>query len=304
MSDENQPDKDQPTEFDGALPENWRDGLPEDLKTSGVLESVNNIEQIAKMAVDGRKLASNAVRIPSDDASEEDRKTFQDDLLTKLPGLMVKPDIDNDDSVKQVLKSLGMPETVEGYELKDIPEPLTDNFNNLAKTAHDAGLTKKQLEAITTGIITDFQTNSDTVRGQVEAQVGELKQEWGAAYDNKVKTISHFAEQTGFTDDLIDAIESGQLSPANMKAFDSVVKGFQGEGIEIGKQPNDVRATMTPQEADTRLNELMGNKDHAYWHPEDPEHSAAVKKVVELGKLAEAGQKSDSEKFKETLLGA
>ncbi len=290
-------------DYTGALPDNWKDSLPEDIRASGVLENVNNVEQIAKMAIDGRKLASNAVRIPSEDASEEDHKAFRDDLMGKVPNLMIKPDVDNQDSINEVMRSLGMPENVEGYELKDIPDPLKDNFDNMAKTAHSVGMTKKQLEVITAGIITDYQAGADAAKGELEAQKNELKTEWGAAYDTKVKTISHFAEQTGFSDELINAIEGGQLSPANMKAFDMVVTGYQGEGVEIGKQPGDVEKTMTPDEADTRLNELMGNKEHAYWHPEDPEHEAAKKKVHELGVLAETGVKSETQQFRESLLG-
>jgi len=298
MSDDNEP-----TDFDGVLPDNWREHLPEEIRESGVLENIKNIEQIAKMAVDGRQLASDSLRIPSEDASDEDQAAFRTDLMTKIPSLMYKPDIDNQDSINEVMRTLGMPETVEGYELKDVPEQLQENFNTLAKNAHSVGITKKQLDALTDGIVTDYKAGADEAKGQLEAQAGELKTEWGAAYDNKVKTISHFAEQTGFSDDLIGAIENGQLSPANMKAFDTVVQGFQGEGIEIGKQPTNHDQVMTPEEADSRLNELMGNKDHAYWHTEDPEHEAAVKKVVDLGKLVEAGKPDESSQFRQSLLG-
>lgn len=292
-----------PDDFNGVLPTNWKEFISEDIRASGVLENIESVDQIAKMAVDGRKLASNSIRIPSEDASEDSIKDFNKDLMEKLPNLMFKPDMENQDSINEVMRSMGMPETVEGYELKDIPEPLKENFDHLAKTAHGAGMTKKQLEAITSGIITDYQAGADEAKGQLEAQTGELKSEWGAAFDNKVKVISHFAEQTGFSEDLIGAIENGQLSPQNMKAFDMVVSGYQGEGVEIGKQPTNPEQIMTPTEADSRLNELMGNKDHAYWHPEDPEHDAAKKKVLELGKLAEDGKLSETDEFRQSLMG-
>jgi len=197
-----------------------------------------------------------------------------------------------------------MPETVEGYGLTDIPEALAENFTSLTKTAHEAGLTKKQMQAISTGIISDYETNVNIGQGQIEEQVGALKKEWGAAYDSKVNTISHFAKQTGFTDDLISAIENGQLPPDNMKAFDTVVQGFQGDGVEIGRQPTNPDQVITPEEADFQLDELMSNKDHAYWHAEDPQHEAAKKKVYELGVLAEAGKEvTEVDRFRTALNG-
>ncbi|MFV2057716.1 MAG: hypothetical protein ACC707_14715, partial [Thiohalomonadales bacterium] len=73
------------------LPENWRDVLPDDLKTNGVLSGITSISQMAKMTVDARQYGSNSVRIPSEDATEEDRGKFITDIVAKVPTLMVKP---------------------------------------------------------------------------------------------------------------------------------------------------------------------------------------------------------------------
>jgi len=115
-------------EFDGNLPDDWKQALPEDMRSNGVLDTVKHIETLAKMAIDGRTLATNALRIPSSDASDEDQKAFRDDLMTKLPELMYKPDLDSPESLTQTMKVLGMPDNAEGYELPDMPDPIKDNM--------------------------------------------------------------------------------------------------------------------------------------------------------------------------------
>lgn len=291
------------SDYNGELPDNWRDVLPEDMRGNGVLETVKNINTLAKMAVDGRALANTAIRIPSEDASADDQKAFKDDLMKKVPDLMFKPNLESQDSINDVMKTLGMPTEAEGYTLPEMPDTIKDSIKGLTVKAHEAGMTNKQFSAITGAILDDYKHNSDEAYGQLEVQKQELQKEWGAAYKQKVETISHFAKQTGFSDDFIAAIDDGQIDMANMKAFDNVVQGFEGEAIEIGRQPTNPNAIMTPAEADSRLDELMGNKDHAYWHPENPGHAAAKEKVIELGKLAETGKKTETEEFRESLMG-
>jgi len=285
------------------LPENWREDLPEDMRGNGILDTVKTMDNLVKMAIDGRTLATNSVRIPSEDAAADVRAEFQENILQKMPSLMAKPDFENDDNVKALMRSMGLPEESSGYTLPEIPESLQSNMDKLTESAHAAGLTNKQLNAITEGIVSDFKANTDEAYGALEEQKQALKTEWGAAYDQKVETISHFAKQTGFSEEFVGAIKSGQVDSTNMKAFENVVNGYEGEAVEIGRQPTNPEFIMTPAEADARLNELMGDKDNAYWHPEDPNHQAAKDKVIELGKLAETGEMSESERFRQSLLG-
>lgn len=285
------------------LPEGWRESLPDDMKNNGILDTVTSIENLTKMAIDGRTLATTALHVPSSDASDDAQNAFREDLMKKIPDLIFKPDMDSQDSFNRTMKTLGMPDEVAGYELPELPDSIKDNMVSLSETAHKAGLTKNQFSAITHGILDDLKKNTDIAVGSMEEQKSELKTEWGAAYDQKIKTVAHFAEQTGFSGEFISAIRNGQIDATNMKAFDNVIKGYEGEANQIGRQAVNPDIIMTPKEADNRLNELMGNKDHAFWHPEDPSHEAAKEKVLELGKLAETGEKTEAELFRESLMG-
>lgn len=285
------------------LPEGWRDALPDDMKNNGILDTVKSMDSLVKMAIDGRTLATTALRIPSEDATTDVKKEFREDLMKKMPDLMFKPDMENQDSINEAMKVLGRPDEPSGYELPEIPEAIKPNIDALTQTAHGAGLTNKQFNAITDGILSDFKNNTDQAYGAIEEEKGVLKKDWGAAYDQNVKTVGHFAEQTGFSEEFVNAIGKGRIDSTNMKALLNVVQGYEGEAVDIGRQATNPEVIMTPQEADNQLNDLMGNRDHAYWHPEDPNHQSAKDKVIELGKLAETGQKSEVDLFRESLVG-
>ncbi len=292
------------SEFTDQLPDDWKDILPEDLKGAGALENINSVSQLAKMMVDTKQMVGNALRVPNVDASDADKKEFRDDLMQKVPDLMFKPDMESEDSIKEIMKTLGMPDNVEGYELPDLPDTIKGNVEGLASKALDAGLTKKQFGAIAQGIADDYQTNSDAMLGRIEEDKGALKQAWGSAYDNKVKSVAHFAKQTGFSEDFVSAIQNGQVDSINMKAFDSVIQGYEGGAVEIGRQANNPDVKITPAEAENKLEEIMGDKDHAYYDASSPVHDVAVQKVLELVRYAEAGKKQSAvDEFRDALQG-
>lgn len=286
--------------FENELPEEWRGVLPEAMRSSGVLESVKTVEGLAKMAIDGRNLASTALRIPSEDASVEDRNAFNTDLMAKMPNLVAMPGEGEDAGA--MWDKLGRPADTDGYGIEKIPEQIQQNIASLMKAGHDVGLSKAQMQGITKNIIDDFTSNMSAAVGKQEEDNNKLKGEWGAGYQPKVDIIKHFAEQTGFSDQFLDAIDEGQISSKDMKAFDHIIKGFSGEGVNIGQQPGDANATMTPTEAQTRIDEIMGNKEHAYWNASDPSHKAAIDKIIALGEIAETGRElSETERFRRSL---
>jgi len=281
------------SEFQNELPENWTSVLPEDMRSNGVLATASSVEALAKMAIDGRNLANTALRIPSDDASDDVKSDFRKDLMTKMPDLIFKPDAENPDGFADIAKIMGMPESADGYTIGDMPSEIKENIGKIAALAHKANMTDDQFKAIAAGIIDDYKASSDVNAGNVDIERGKLKEDWGDAFDKKLGLAEHFAKQVGFSDDFVAAIKDGTLGAADMKALDKVIGGFEGEGIDIGRQPGNVDVTMTPAEAEERINDIMSNKGHAYWDPSNPGHKAAVDKVVKLGEYAEAGKKKE-----------
>lgn len=284
------------------LPDGWRDELPEDIKTNGVLDDIKTIDQMAKMVIDARAFQSNALRIPSDDAAPEKREEFLRDLQTKIPDLVY---VGKDADMSNIYDRMGRPKDPAEYELPDIPDPLKENFAGLAKRAHEVGVTKSQMKAISETILGDFNDNSARQTNALEDAVKEIKREYGEAFDKRLSSTAEFAKKIGFDESLVAAVSKGHVGLENMKALEKLMVSYGSTGPRIGDDPgNNENGRLSPHEAELRLNEIMNNKEHAWWDASNPAHKAAVMKVVELTRAADAGKEmTESEKFREALLG-
>ncbi len=286
-------------EFNTALPENWQQSLPEEIRNSGVLAEVKDVAAIAKMAVDGRNLAADHVKIPGESATPETRQAFLDDMMTKVPELVAVP---KDGSKDAFYKRLGRPEAATGYDLGEIPETVKEKFTGLAAKAFELGMSNDQMKGIAETLVGDFNTGADAQKLAQETEQATMKQAWGQTYDSKLTKLSHFAKQTGFTDDFVSAVGAGEIEAVNMQALDKIMGGYEGGGIEIGKQPGDPGSGVTPMQAETQLEEIMGNKDSAYYDVSNPAHKTTVQKVHELVIAAESGKKqTETDQFRDAL---
>jgi hypothetical protein len=284
-------------EFDTSLPEGWQQSLPDDIRDSGVLADVKDISAIAKMAVAGRQLMSDHVRIPGESATPEARQEFIKTMTEKVPELVA---VSEDMSMYD---KLGRPASAEAYDLGEMPADIKDKFGSLTAKAHELGLTNKQMAGIAGTLASDHQVAQDATKAALSAERSAMKEAWGETYDTKLNELKHFAKQTGFTDDFVSAVGSGEIESANLKALDNVMGAYEG-GVEIGNQPGDSNVGITPDQAEKELDEIMGNKDGAYYDVSNPSHKATISRVHELVGAAEAGKKqTESDEFRRSLNG-
>lgn len=284
------------------LPDGWRDELPEEIRQNGALDSITTIDQMAKMVVDGRALASNAVRVPSEDASAEVREQFLKDLQTKVPDLVY---VGEGADLSNLYDRMGRPKEPTEYEVGEVPDPLKENFAGLTAKAHELGVTKSQMKGLAETILTDFNNSQASHAGALEQAVDEIKKEYGEAYEKTLSTTADFAKRVGFDDSLVDAVKQGHVGVDNMKALQKVMEGFNSPGPRIGDDPGQNEFTsLTPEQAELQLAEIQNNKEHPYWDGAHPGHDAAVKKYVELVRAADAGKpQSETDKFRDAVLG-
>jgi len=279
------------------LPDGWRDQLPEDIKTNGVFDDVKTIDQMATMIVNGRTAQAHSIRIPGSDANAETRTEFLTDLQGKVPDLVY---VGEGADLSNVYDRMGRPKESTQYELGDIPDPLTGNFENLTKKAHELGLSKTQLKGMTETILGDFNDSMNEQAGKMEKTKLELKTEYGDAMSDKLGVASDFAKQLGFDANFSAAIKDGMMGLENMKAFDKIMDGFESTGPRIGGELGDGgRTNITPYEAEQQLTEMQNNKTHPFNNPSDPMHAQAKQKFVELVTAAESGKvQTETEKFR------
>jgi hypothetical protein len=284
------------------LPDGWRDELPDEIKTNGALNEVTTIDQMATMIVNGRKLQANQISIPGEDAPVERRQEFLKDLQTKIPELVyVGEGVD----MTTVFDRMGRPKDPTEYQIGDIPDPLKENFSTLKAKAHEAGLTDAQMKAISSTILEDFNNSAAAEAAAAEAERQKIKAEWGEAAADKQKAAADFAKRLGFNENFAEAIEEGVLGVDNLKAFEKMMSGFESPGPRIGGEPGGTGSDrLTPGEAELKLEEIMGNRNHPYWDNTNIAHKAAIDKVLDLTRMAEAGkEKTEVEKFREALAG-
>jgi len=245
-----------PVEYTG--PE-WLKGLDDvDLKGS---ESLKKFHDVASLAKSYTHL----------------EKTMGKDKITILDKHASKEDWD------EVYKKLGKPDSVEGYDLKiNTDVILEDEVPALKKLVADSGLLPDQAQKLIDNYqnyVLDQVKNLDaTTAAKLTEDRDILKKEWGDAFQRKSNEA-----QAAFDAVCDDAdwkyIEEKGLNndPKFVKLFSKLHDKFMGEG-QI-KEGGHVQNTFTPAEAQQRINNIQGDKEHPYHKKEHPNHKAAVEEV-------------------------
>ena len=284
------------------LPDGWRENLPEEIRENGALDNIDTIDKMAEMIVNGRKLQSNQISIPSEDASPEKRDAFLKDLQDKVPDLVY---VGEGAEMDTIYNRMGRPETSTEYKLGEVPDDMKDGMAKITEAAHKAGLSNNQMKSLGEVMIDGYNESRNLQTAAIEKNKSAVKQEYGEATETKLRQMTDFAKQVGFDEGLIGAIEDGAIGVDNLKALEKITEGYKSSGPRIGDDQNfQDFAHVTPDQAEQQLSEIMNNKEHDYWNGSAPGHQAAVKKVVELTRAAEAGKpKTETEKFRDALLG-
>jgi len=241
-----------PTPVPTPEPANWRDAVtdPEQRK---VAERFATPGDAIKSVMDLRKRESSAIRLPGEDASDEDRASFR--------------------------KAFGVPENAEGYEFA-VPEgrEVTDGDKAFQAEAAlkflDADLSSAQAAKMTEWW-NDMQTASEEAQVAanqkfVEDSVNALKEQWGDDYERN-KTLANRA-LTEMAGENIEALTAKKMDNGQFLLDDpDVVRLFEKVGSEmsesrIGPRVDESdRATLQEQAQDlqTRKWEARDKGDHA-----------------------------------------
>ena len=232
----------------------WRETLPEDIRTNKIIEETKDLTSIAKRLIDANAFISKSVRLPDDGDT-----SGMDELYVKL----------------------GRPENADGYKL-ETPEDLKeyqkdgmlDSFKEISLKVGNNPSQAKQL----------MEWYNDQVRGQIAETkqnaanaMGELKKEWGTAFDERVKIAEEVLNQYG-----------NDVSEAAIKDNAGLIQLVYKMGKNLVEGTTEGRATSShirsPKEAQAEIDKL--NRDpnftKAYYNKKDPTHNAAVEQMREL----------------------
>lgn len=249
--------------------EDWKEGLPEDIRGDPSLESINDITSLAKSYIHGQKLIGH----------------------DKVP----LPHEGSDQAVwDEFFKRVGRPDGADSYNLQDpdgMPEGLTldtEIQGGYKSKAFELGLTSKQAEGLYqwyAGIMRDLYMDQERT-GQIDLTKAEttLRSKWGGAYDRNMSLVTALVKRFGGDDVLKWVNESGLGADPNFLIMMGSIGEQFGEDRLVGDGTLTFAGQMSPEEAQKAINDLKLDKTFmdAYLNKDNPGHDAAVKKMFDL----------------------
>lgn len=278
--------------------DNWADSLPEDVRSWDEVTNSDSPDKFWKQMSDMRNHLGQSIRIPSEDAGEDDWKKFNEKLIAKVPGLMPKPNLDDEQAMSTLLRSLGHPEKEDGYVVPEIkPEGDVEldlkPIDVFKPIAHKHGLTQRQFEGIVKDMSAANIQQAQEAKKVHDQNVKARMDEWGQAHDKNMDIIQNIADQTNAPENLKAAIRNGSVNKETAVWMLDVAHKLSGtEGINITVDRTRAN-TITPSEATSRINEIMNNRQHPYWDAGHPQHKQAVENMLKLQKAANPQASTD-----------
>ena len=164
----------------------------------------------------------------------------------------------------RVYDALGRPKSADGYKL---PIPEGQQPTEFAKMAtskfHELGLNNAQAEGLANWWNEQMKSQTDTyTQGQIqksEAELADIRREWGNAYDENVNLAQRAAMEFGLNAEKLTALESAMGTGDMMKFMARIGRGLTEHTYEGGKTTQGFG--MTPEAAQQRISQLREDKE-------------------------------------------
>lgn len=175
--------------------------------------------------------------------------------------------------------ALGRPENADGYEInkpEDLPAGIgwmDEEVKAFKEFAYANGLSQAQAaEAVKFQVEMVKKAQEEALAAHnaiAEQNIADLQKEWGSDYNSKIAAANNAVKIFGVAE---------ALTKANLLADKSIVKAFAkiGESISEAKIVNGANSST----AEERYNELVNDRNSAYYNSADPKHKEAVREVV------------------------
>ncbi len=272
---------------------NWRDSLPDEIKGSEALANFEDVSALAQGFIEAKTYQGSSIRIPGEDAGDEDRKIFNEKMLEKMPTLMYKPDFENPEQSQEFYRTLGMPETADKYTFPEIEPPegvelQTEKLEGFREIAHKHGLTAAQFKGIMADVVTGDIATAQADIESIAANMTAIKEKFGEAFKDNMGKINTLLTRTGAPESLIEAAGNGMVNLETIDWLYQMGKQMGGEGFDFKGEldTNTSDAKMTPDEALAAIDEINRNKEHPYWKGTGDEKKRATEHMIMLMKFA------------------
>ena len=236
----------------------WRAQLPEYAREWSEVKSAKTMDDFVSWVDNARSLVGSSVRVPGKDAGAEDIAAFNKKLLESNAEVMMRPR--DDAEATAAFNSLGRPAESAGYDMESVegfsPDP--DRMASLKQLAHDANLTTKQFSKFMEGAASLEAAAGQAISESREASTVELRQEWGAAYDQRVGQVKDFLHRMNAPQVFQEAEQAGELNGEFYKFLHGCAERIGGEG-QPGATNTGERYALTPADAKAKMAEIRAN---------------------------------------------
>jgi hypothetical protein len=260
--------------------------LPVELADHASLKDFNDTASLAKSYIETKALVGASLRVPGPDATPEQKKAFIMGLHEKVPQVTFIPETPEERAVVEPLlwNALGRPAkateySADGVDMAGVPLDL--------KVAQEAalkhGLTKAQFVERLKEAVQNHLEHQQALKKNQDA----LKQEWGAAYEERVAAIVGTALKLENPIEEVESIRQGRLSPAQMKVWWKVTQALGGTGRAVGDQTTaPAKGTPAPGEAKALIEEAMSDPSYRDGTTNPAKHERTMARIKELMPLA------------------
>jgi len=195
---------------------------------------------------------------------------------------MLKPDFTNAEQSTEFYRTMGRPDNVDGYKFDAIEgyTPNEDRFKAFKELALANDLTKAQANKMAKTMMEQDMAAGNAMSDAQKTATDALKADWGQAFDQNSGIALKVAKATKAPDNVIEAMEAGQMDVNFTKWMHSLASKFEGEGKNL-IVPDESRVD-TPDEIRGKISDIMNNKEHPYWVATHPDHAAALNKMLDL----------------------
>ena len=260
----------------------WRDSLPdtlpEDIRNSKSLDNIKDISDLVTQHVNAQSLIGNSLRIPSENAGQEDRQKFYDKVLKHAPDLMPKPNLEDEAAMNMVYSQLGRPADSGSYQLEGVTLP-----DDMKKAAHEAGLTQEQFEKVYSNFVKPSLDANTQHLSKVKEGREALAKEWGFAFQTKEQQAHAILQKTNAPTALVQAAANGELNAETLKWVDGLVTSIGKEGLDAVNH-GEASGRMTPAEAKAQIQEILNNPD--YRNAKSVNQKPLMQKMIDLQRIS------------------
>lgn len=260
----------------------WKTLVPEYGREYEEVVNAADFESFFKDYDTLRSFRGQAIRIPGEDASDEERKEVYDKIQERMPELLAQ---------QAPGEAAAYNVDVDGFT------PDEERLASINAHALAAGLSVGQYEKFIGAMAGD---EVAAATAAIEARVAsdaDLRAEWGGAYDQKIAGVHNFLERMGAPKSFMEAESQGLMDANDYKWLDDLNQRIGGEGSPGAGLGGDPRK-LTPSEAATKIAEIRNNKEHPFnLGVSHPGNQKAIQDVLELQRMLPDGKKQVGQAF-------